>query len=125
MRKRYLLTTAGIGGIALTAITSCSQYMTSESSNGPFPETIKLARKQHNKRFNMTGYAAPAIDTVKIAYIGIGNRGFGALRRMVNIAHTEIRAIADIQEAKIQKALDFLSTSSHKPDTYMGSEDAW
>lgn len=125
MNKRDFLKAAGLGGIALTGITSCSQDSKSESSNGAFPETLKLARKQHNQSFNMTGYAAPAIDTVKIAYIGIGNRGFGALRRMVNIAHTEIRAIADIQEAKIQKALDFLSTSSHKPDTYMGSEDAW
>lgn len=73
----------------------------------------------------MTGYAAPKIDTVKIAYLGLGNRGFGAIKRMVNIANTEIRAIADVVPDKLERAKEFLAATPHKPETYTGADDAW
>lgn len=87
MNKREFLKVAGLGGLAMSGsagLVSCSKEPAGASTN--FPETLELAKKQHKQSFNMTGYAAPAIDTVKIAYLGLGNRGFGALKRMVNIA---------------------------------------
>jgi len=126
MNKREFLKVAGLGGLAMSGasgLVSCSKEPAGASSN--FPQTLELAKKQHKQSFNMTGYAAPAIDTVRIAYLGIGNRGFGALKRMVNIANTEIRAIADIVPAKIDRAKEFLGTHSITPETYTGSADAW
>ena len=125
MNKRDFLKVAGLGGVALTGSGLASCAAGAEEKNVQFPDTLKLSKKVHTQSFNMTGYAAPPIDTVKIAYIGLGNRGSGAIRRMVNIANTEIRAIADIVPEKVEKAKEFLASKGSSPDTYSGSEDSW
>lgn len=123
MNKREFLKVAGLGGVALSGFSSCSTG--APESKSSFPETLALAKKNHSQSFNMTGFAAPAIDTVKIAYIGLGNRGYGALRRIVNIANTEVRAIADISLDKIDRASKFLQEKNQSPQSYSGSEEAW
>lgn len=125
MNKREFLKVAGLSGMALTGsgVVSCTQGATEQKVN--FPGTLELAKKTHSQSFNMTGFAAPAIDTVKIAYIGLGNRGYGALRRMVNIGNTEIKVLADIDPEKIERAKTFLAGKNKTAETYSGSEDAW
>src|SRR5687768_7294694 len=61
------------------------------------------------QRFNMSGYAAPKIERVKIGFIGLGNRGSGAVQRIANIQGIEITALCDKHAdrvAKSQTALD-------------------
>ena len=45
------------------------------------------------QRFNMCGYAAPKIETVRIGIIGLGNRGSEAVGRLAYIDGLEIIAI--------------------------------
>ena len=45
----------------------------------------------HRQRFNMAGYAAPKLDTVRVGIIGLGNRGPGHLRTLVQIEEVEIK----------------------------------
>ncbi len=49
-------------------------------------------------------YAAPKIDTVRVAMIGVGARGSGHTRRLANIEGTEIVAISDLYEDYVQRA---------------------
>jgi hypothetical protein len=81
--------------------------------------------KAEDQTHNMSGYAAPALDVVRIGVIGIGNRGSGGLRRLSRIEGVEIRAICDLEPDRTQRGIEILSGTGHSPVEYSGSEDAW
>ena len=60
--------------------------------------------------------SCPKIDTVRIAVIGLGNRGQSALGRLPNIPGVKIIAIADIDTNKVNYQYE-------KPVKYYGKED--
>jgi len=67
------------------------------------------ANRKPNMRFNMSGYAAPPLDTVRIGIVGIGDRGSGAVERMTYIEGVEITALCDKRQAAVdggQKILE-------------------
>jgi hypothetical protein len=47
------------------------------------------SRIHQNKHFNMCGYGAPKLETVRIGFIGLGNRGPGAAIRTGKMPHEE------------------------------------
>ncbi len=75
--------------------------------------------------FNMSGYAAPKIDTVRIGFIGLGNRGPAAVERMKHIEGAEIKALCDIRAAKVNAVKKSLDGTMHQPDIYTGKADEW
>lgn len=75
--------------------------------------------------FNMCGYSAPKIDSVRIGYIGLGNRGLGALDRIVYIDNVEIKALCDIRTERTDLAKKKLQGTSHAPQVYAGKADDW
>lgn len=77
------------------------------------------------QRFNMSGYAAPKMDTVRVAFIGLGNRGSGAVKRMSYLEGVEIKALCDLQEEKTKKAKKLLKGTKHNPDLYYDNPFAW
>lgn len=88
-------------------------------------QTMKLATRIHQQEFNMSGYAAPKLDTVRIGYIGLGNRGGGAVKRMTRITGVSINALCDIRPEKVDTAVQALKKTPHKPALYSGAEEAW
>ena len=124
MNKRDFLKVTGLGGIALGGASTASHAVSTQEKSG-FPQTLELSKKTHQQTFNMSGYAAPKIDTVRIAYIGLGARGVGAVKRMAKIANTKIVALADIAPDKVTRSQTLLEKTPHQPDVYTGSEDAW
>lgn len=75
--------------------------------------------------FNMSGYAAPALDKVRIGFVGLGNRGPGAVDRMSKIEGVEIKALCDLRPERISHVKERIKDTSHEPAIYTGSEDAW
>ena len=75
--------------------------------------------------FNMSGFSAPKLDKVRIGFIGLGNRGPGAVERMSHIEGTEIKALCDIRPVKVNAVKKSLEGSIHNPDIYTGKEDEW
>lgn len=73
----------------------------------------------------MSGYAAPALETVRIGFIGLGNRGPAAVIRMSKIEGVDIKGLCDLRPEKAQEAKQKIANTSHKPDLYTGSENAW
>jgi len=78
-----------------------------------------------NQKFNMSGYAAPKLETVRIGFIGLGNRGPGAVGRMKHIEGVKIVGLCDIRPEKAEAAKKSLEGSMHTPELYSGSADAW
>jgi len=81
--------------------------------------------KKHGDHFNMCGYAAPKLETVRIGFIGLGNRGPAAVERMRHIEGTDIRALCDIRPGKVNAVQKSLEGSIHHPEIYTGKEDVW
>ncbi len=74
---------------------------------------------------DMVGFAAEPLDTVRIGFIGLGQRGPGAVKRMARIEGTKIVALCDYVEENVKKCQIRL-TSNGRPeaDEYFG-EDCW
>lgn len=89
--------------------------------------STKNSDSQHvrNQAFNMCGYAAPKLETVRIGFIGLGNRGPGAVTRMNKIDGVSIKGLCDLRPERAAAALKILEGSTHKPDLYTDKEDAW
>jgi predicted dehydrogenase len=75
--------------------------------------------------FNMCGYAAPKLDTVRIGFIGLGNRGPAAVERMRHIDGTDIKALCDLRPEKVQKVAASLQGTAHQPTIYTGKPEEW
>lgn len=73
----------------------------------------------------MSGYRAPKLDKVRVAFVGLGMRGPGAVQRMSHIEGVEIKALCDLRPAQVDKALKLLEGTSHKPVTYSGNAFSW
>lgn len=76
------------------------------------------------KHFNMSGYAAPKIDTVRIGFIGLGQRGPNAVQRMNKIDGVDIKALCDIRPEKAEAAKQLLN-GRFNPQIYTGGKDEW
>ncbi len=64
------------------------------------------------------------IDTVRIAFIGVGSRGTGAVRRYTFLEGVKIVALCDLVPENLERAQNILQDRGYPPaDTYSGSED--
>ena len=77
--------------------------------------------------FDLSGDPLPQ---VRIAVIGLGNRGQGLLDMLawlVQEGHAQVTALADINSKKVDRALEQVAQfqSAHAPATFTGSDAAW
>jgi hypothetical protein len=120
--RRNFIKLAGVAGTGVLAsgITSC------KSDDMPFAATFKAVNEKHTQRFNMCGYAAPKLDTVRIGFIGLGNRGPSSLRRLTLLEGVEIKAICDIRKERIAVGEKIIQDAGLPPvKTYGDTPDAW
>ncbi len=75
---------------------------------------------------NMLAFAAPAMEKVRIGFVGLGMRGPGAVNRMCFIEGAEVVALCDLEKDRAESAARILERNG-KPaaSLYYGSEDAW
>ena len=89
----------------------------------------KLFSKWNNSKYqnqkNVLLLTCDSIDTVRIAVIGLGNRGQSALARLPNIPGAKIVAIADIDTNKVNGSHEkyFKNYQYKKPAKYYGKDD--
>lgn len=89
-------------------------------------EILKSVKKNHTQKFNMSGYAAPALPVVRIGLIGLGDRGSGAVERLSFIEGVEIKALCDKREVAVKESQKYLkSIGRPAAQEFFGSEDAW
>ncbi len=75
--------------------------------------------------FNMSGYRAPKLDKVRVAIVGLGNRGSGAVDRYTYIEGAEIVALCDRHESRALKQQEMVTGRGlTKPAIYSG-DNGW
>jgi predicted dehydrogenase len=114
--RRNFLKLSGLTGIGLA---------TGDLSHAESANLVSNGHGLDKQRFNMSGYAAPKLETVRIGFIGLGQRGPGAVGRMKHIEGVNIVGLCDIRPEKAEAAKKSLDGSIHKPEVYTGSADAW
>lgn len=77
----------------------------------------------HNQVFNMSGYGAPKLETVRIGFIGLGNRGPAHLEQVSKLEGVDIKALCDIRLEKANAANTRIENSGFKPDIYSDKDD--
>ena len=110
MNRRDFFKTTSLTSLALAG--GCALQTESKSLKHP-----------HVQRFNMSGFAAPALDKVRVAIIGLGQRGPAHLNILRRIEGVEIKALCDIRPEKTAAAKKRLDGTAHNPALFTGPED--
>lgn len=86
----------------------------------------QIATPKASSAASVMGLKVDPIAQVKVAFIGLGNRGPGHVRH-INALYpkAKITAICDIRQNKVQEMADFLKGEKQTPAIYTGKEDAW
>lgn len=122
--RREFLKRTGLAGFSLAGAGILNSCTRPENFSRQEP-TGKQNGNAYTQQFNMSGYAAPKMDTVRIGFIGLGMRGPDAVVRMHHIEGVEIKALCDIRSEKVEAVQQLLKGSHHTPAVYSGKEDAW
>ena len=126
--RRDFIKTAGMAGgmLATGGLNACSDSGDSSSSKN-VPAIWDISENKGKQVFNMSGYAAPKIDVIKIGYIGIGGRGMAAVKRMALLEGVEIVALSDLKIERIDEAKAYLKKlGMPEPKGYAdGSQELW
>lgn len=120
--RREFLRISGLAGISLAGAGVINGSIAKDNISHPIQRQV---RGKSREPFNMSGYAAPKLDTVRIGFIGLGNRGPAAVKRIRHIEGVDIKALCDLRPEKANAAKKLLEGSSHNPDVYTGKEDEW
>ncbi len=110
--KKTSLSTASL--YMATALTSCEDETTARPQGSSY----------------MGGFAAPKLESVRIAMIGVGARGSGHAAQLASIEGTEIVAISDLYSDLVARSVrrceEVGKGKRHQNiATYSGGEDQW
>jgi len=119
--RRDFLKRSGLSGLGLagSGLLHCSNRKDQED----IANVSRRREKTHMQRFNMSGFAAPPLEIVRVAIIGTGQRGPAYVRNLKHIEGVEIKALCDLRPDKLQNAKALLDATPHHPDLYTGAED--
>jgi predicted dehydrogenase len=115
-KRREFLKLTGLAGLGIAGSGVLSSF-------SPAKDGIRSV-KGTPQQFNMSGYGAPKLDTVRIGFIGLGNRGPGHVNAASQIEGTVIAALCDLRPEKAEAVKKRLGTA-HNPTLYSGDSNAW
>jgi len=125
--RRNFFRIAGVAGASVLSGSLASFACKADKKNRDLNDPIEMdANEKHTQLFNMSGYAAPRIDTVRVGFVGLGQRGPGAVERIANIAGVEIKALCDKLMDRVDKAQEILASYGlPAAKSYGGNDEAW
>ena len=124
--RRNFLRTAAVAGAGTFTVASAASCSRRERSAELMPEVKEAVMATHTPLFNMSGYGAAPLETVRIGFIGLGMRGPGAVERMSHIEGVAIAALCDKYPDRVDKMQSMLSKFGlPQAKAYSGSEEAW
>lgn len=113
---------AGAGTLTGGFISGCSPKKPASNLD----VILQAVNKQHTQKFNMSGYAAPAIPVVRVGHIGLGDRGSGAVQRLSYIEGVEIKALGDLRKVAVDGSQKYLASIGRPAaQEFSGDENIW
>src|SRR5260221_4165701 len=113
--RRNFLKLSGLAGLGLVSGPIVKGNASISDLNSD--HSVNSANSDRNSDFNMSGYAAPKIETVRISFIGLGNRGPGTVKRKSKIDGPEIKELSDFRPRKSTQSKKLIHKTDHKPAT--------
>jgi len=115
----------GLGAGVFAGFNPSGKIFASQSS-----KMQNVAQQRSSGAKYMGDYAAPKLQTVRCAFIGVGSRGSGHARQLADIEGTEIVAISDLYEDLAKRSEERCKESGkgtrhQNIALYFGSEDGW
>ena len=124
--RRDFIKVAGLTGVGILSSVHANSFGENAGETvNQYKKRIQKIEKNHVQRFNMSGYAAPAIGTVRVGIIGLGNRGPTFIHTMGPLKGVQIKALAELRPEKAKLAEKMAQEYGHAPDIYTGDENAW
>ena len=113
-RRSFLKkTTLSTASLYMATNLGCSEENEKTSSGGSY----------------MGDFAAPKLETIRIAIIGVGDRGYGHAKQLASIKGTEIVAISDLHEDLVDRSVTAcieVGDGRHQNIArYFGDENQW
>lgn len=123
-RRDFLKLTslASAGFVGTSFLTGCASSKGLADSKD---DVVKLSKRIYDQQFNMSGYGAEPIPTVRIGFVGLGNRGPAAVKRMSYLDGVEIKALCDLRPEKAKAAAKLLDGTKHTPELYTDGPEDW
>ena len=113
---------AGAGAMAGGILSGC----TPKEAESNLAAILQSVKQTHSQKFNMSGYAAPPLQTVRVGFIGLGDRGSGAVQRLSYIEGVEIKALADLRPAATDGSQKYLAGIGRAAaQAFTGDENIW
>jgi predicted dehydrogenase len=113
--RRDFLKASGVAGIGLAGAAAWIPAKAEQHAEA----------QRRRKHFNMCGYAAPKLETVRVGFVGLGSRGPAAVKRMSQIEGVEIKALCDVRPERAEEARKMLANTPHNPKLYTAGENDW
>ncbi|MAD03291.1 MAG: alpha-N-acetylgalactosaminidase [Pseudoalteromonas sp.] len=113
-RRSFLKSAAAI--TAATVVTGCAKSQQGDNQSTPLAAQGK----------SVMGLAVPAMDVVRVGFIGVGQRGSGHVKHLCHIEGVEIKAICDTDQLMLDKSVNYVVEKGlPKPTAYTGSDKAY
>ena len=122
--RREFLQRTGLAGISLFGASVLQSFTSDQTVKGKSTHD-QTHGDQHKQKFNMCGYGAPKLETVRIGFIGLGNRGPGHVSNMCLLEGVDIKALCDIVPENVEKTRKRIEFAGFNPTIYTGETDAW
>lgn len=119
--RRNFLKQTGLAGIGVASSTILSGFSKEPQEKIDRPNYGNTRIQQ----FNMCGYAAPKMDTVRVGFIGLGSRGPGHVMNLTKLEGVEIVGLCDIIPEAVLKVKKSIEGLGHNPASYSGGKDEW
>lgn len=123
-RRDFLKTATAAGAVAFTGgiLPGC----TTRIPDSNLAVILESVRKSHTQKFNMSGYSAPALPVVRVGFVGLGDRGSGAVQRLSYIEGVEIKALGDLRAAAVEGSQKYLARIGRPAaQEFHGDENIW
>ena len=123
MKKMWTLAVACL--LAFSGMTSASAQSLSPNTKWHWDKgTIVVDTPERPAgQENVLGLTAPKIECVRVAFVGLGMRGPGAVERFTYIPGVQIVALCDYEEARAEACQKFLRKAGLPPaDIYSGEK---
>jgi len=127
-KRRDFLKLTGLAGLGLATgriLKGCTSKKDNNEKQG-LAQLSKQREESHKQQYNMSGYAAPELDVVRVGIIGLGNRGPAHMNNFKRIEGVEIKALCDVVPEKVDRANKMLEDPAHSPTLYKsGDKEEW